>query len=267
MKKRIILVILIFVLLLSACGSKNTADNNDKASVDDPSSEVSTNNGGGSSSDDLSSAFNVLMGTTDEPSAFDSFHIELVLDTPQANDDNTALVNETVTISADVAGKNVHIYQVDPGMTEAKEGYILGDADKEYKLVDGAWEETMGNIALSWALWPLQVVMPYGYASALYSNKIGSEEINGRQANVYELDTSKADAAVVASMETWGVGGMSAKGQVWIDKETGAMIKLVLDYTSEIKSLDGNINLGEGNGHIELEISKVGEVTVTSPVQ
>lgn len=267
MKKRILLVTLIFALLLSACGSKNAVNNNDESSADDSSGEVSTDSGGNSASDDLSSAFNVLMGTTDEASAFDSYHIELVLDTPQANDDNTALVNETVTISADVAGKNVHIYQVDPGMTEAKEGYIIGEADKEYKLVDGAWEETMGNIALSWAMWPLQVVMPYGYASALYANKTGSEEINGRQATVYELDTSKADAAVVAGMEAWGVGDMSAKGQVWIDKETGAMLKLVLDYTSEITSLDGSVNLGEGSGHITLEISKVGEVTVTSPVQ
>lgn len=267
MKKRILLITLIFALLLSACGSKNAVDNNDESAVDGSSSEVTTNNSGGSTSDDLSNAFNILMGTTDEPSVFPSYHMELVLDTPQANDDNTALVNETVSISADVAGKNVHIFQVDPGMTEAKEGYIIGDTDKEYKFVDGAWEETMGNIALSWALWPLQVVMPYGYASALYSNKTGSEEINGRQATVYELDTSKADPAIIAGMESWGVGNMSAKGQVWIDKETGAMLKLVLDYTSEISSLDGRINLGEGSGHITLEISKVGEVSVTSPVQ
>ena len=266
MKKRILLITLVFALLLSACGSKNFLADNEESSTDDSSGEVATN-GGGSSADDLGSAFNVLMGTTDEPSVFPSYHIELVLDTPQANDDNTALVNETVTISADVAGKNVHIFQVDPGMTEAKEGYIIGDSDKEYKLVDGVWEETMGTIALGWAMWPLQVVMPYGYACALYSNKTGSEEINGRQATVYELDTSKADAAVVASMEAWGVGDMTAKGQVWIDKETGAMIKLVLDYTSEISSLDGSIDLGEGSGHISLEISKVGEVSVTSPVQ
>lgn len=267
MSKRIIFIVLILALLVTACGGKtsNPADNPADTSTNGTTvkPQDSSSKGG---SDDLSSALNLVLGTTDEPGVFDSYHIELVLDTPQANDDETAVVNEVVSISADVAGKNVHIFQVDPGMTEAKEGYIIGDNDKEYKLVDDAWQETMGQIGLGWAMWPLQVILPYAYSSSVYSNKTGNEEVNGRSAKVYELDTSKADPAVVSGMEAFGVGEMSGLGKVWIDNETGAMLKLDLEYTSEISSLDGSINLGTGNGHITLEISKIGEVTVTSPL-
>ena len=262
--KKTILMFSILAILLSACGGKSAVQDENPVGGTSPASGNSSKNS--SSSQSLSSALNLVLGTSDEPGVFASYHIELVLDTPQANDDNTGIVNQTVKISADVAGKNVHIFQVDPGATEAKEGYIIGDNDTEYKWVDGAWQPTMGQIALGWALWPMQVVTPYAYASALYTNKTGTEEIDGRSADVYELDTSKADPATVAGMETFGVKGLSGKGKVWIDRETGAMLKLDLDYTNELTSLDGSVDLGAGSGHVSLELSKIGQVTVTSPV-
>jgi hypothetical protein len=267
MSRKIILISVVLALLLTACGGKTTnttalpADNNSAEATAAPQ-EVNTNSS--SSSDDLSSALNLLLGTTDQPGVFDSYHMEMVLDTPKANDDDTAVVNEVVSISADVAGKNIHIFQIDPGMTEAKEGYIIGDNNTEFKLVDGAWEQTMGQIALGWAMWPLQVVVPFATISSLYAHKTGSEEVNGRPANVYELNTSKADPATLAGMQAVGVN-ITGKGQVWIDKKTGAMLKLDLEYTNDILTGDASKVIGSGNGHITIEISKVGEVTVTSP--
>lgn len=271
MKKKIVLASLILVLLLSACSSRTgAADPAEVTSGDDGASEINSdvkeeNNTNPASSDDLSDALNLLLGTTDSPSVFDSYHMEMTLDTPKANEDDTAVVNEAITISADVAEKNVHIFQVDPGETEAKEGYIIGDQDKEYKLIDGNWEETMGTIALAWAMWPLQVVMPYAYTTALYANKTGSEDLNGRSADVYELDTTKADPSVIAGMAAWGISNMTSTGQVWTDKETGAMLKLNLTYTYDITSADTTTTIGPGTGHITIEISQVNQVIVTSP--
>lgn len=272
MKKKLVLVTLILALLLSSCSSKAASpSDNGETNSNDPSSEATAapqeenNDNNTASSDDLSDALNLLLGTTDAASVFDSYHIEMVLDTPQANDDDTAVVNEVISISADVAGKNVHIFQIDPGMTEAKEGYIIGDNETEFKLVDGNWEETMGQIALGWAMWPLQVVMPYAYTTALYTSKLGNDEINGRDAIRYELDTTKADPTLVAGMEAWGLGNMTGIGQVWIDKQTGAMLKLDLEYTYDIQNSDYSKVIAPGTGHITIEISKVGEVTITSP--
>lgn len=245
MLKKIVLMTLVLTLLLTGCGGKSSVSNN-------------------AGSADLSGALNLLLGTTDEPSVFDSYHLEMVLDTPKASDDETAVVNEVVSISADIVGENVHIFQVDPGMTEAKEGYIIGDTDKEYKLIDGVWEETMGQIGLAWAMWPLQVVMPYATISSLYAQKTGEEEIDGRSTTVYDLDTSKADASTLAGMQAVGVN-ITGKGQVWIDDETGAMVKLDLEYTNDITNMDGSVALGSGTGHITLEVTQVGQVTVTSP--
>jgi hypothetical protein len=268
--KKFVMVLLVAGLLLTACGSKSSnatpgTDASSTAASTEAATQSQDNSGAASSNDDLSGSLNVLLGTTDKPSVFDSYHLEMVLDTPKANDDDSAVINEKISISADVAGKNVHIFQIDPGMTNPKEGYIIGDTDKEYKKVDGAWQETMGQIALAWAMWPMQVVMPYSYSTSVYANKTGSEAVDGRDATVYELDTTKADAAVIASMAAFGLGNFNSKGQVWIDKKTGALLKLKLDYTEDVMNSDASKAIGTGNGSITMEISKVGAVTVTSP--
>ncbi|MCX6055426.1 MAG: hypothetical protein NTZ74_11050 [Chloroflexi bacterium] len=263
MAKKIVVLLLVFVFLLSACAGKTHTPSPTEVTGNTTSS--SSNNSGGNSSSDISQALNLVLGSSDTPGVFPSYHIELVLDTPQANTDDSAVVMETVKISADVAGSNVHLFQIDPGETVVKEGFIISDTGKEYKMVDGVPQETLGQIGLSWAMWPLKVVLPYAFAAALYTDRTGTAEVNGRTAVVYTLDTTKADPATVAGMQAVGMGNMVVAGTVWIDQNTEAMIKLILDYSTDVKSLDGSTNLGTGKGHIELEISKVGEVSVTAP--
>ncbi|MBA3073622.1 MAG: hypothetical protein FP831_08500 [Anaerolineae bacterium] len=275
MLHKFIAILIVISLLLTSCNSKNSSpQNNDTSDSTVSTSENTTesalipetNEDTFTNSGNLGNALNLTTGGIDVPSVFPSYHIELTMDTPQPNEEYTGIVNQTIKISADVAGNNVHIFQIDPETIDPKEGYIIGDTEKEYKLVDGVWEEMMGQIALGWAMWPLTVVMPYAYACALYSNELGTEEVDGRKATVYELDTAKTDPATLASMEVLGPINMSGKGKVWIDKETGGMLKLELDYTTELSSLDGSTNLGIGSGYISLEISQVGDVTVTSPL-
>lgn len=270
--KRFLMILLIATLLLSACGTKSdvasTGSDNSSASVSaytEVASETQDNTNEAASKDDLSGALNILLGTTDTPSVFESYHLEMVLDSPKANDDYTAVVNEKISISADVAGKNIHILQTDPGDTTPKEGYIIGDTDKEYKLVDGTWQEMMGQIALGWAMWPMQVVMPYAYSTSVYADKLANEEVDGRTAKTYKLDTTKADPALLASMKAFGLGEFTGYGKVWIDKETGALLKLQLDYTEDIFNGDASAVVAPGTGSITMEVSKVGQVTVTSP--
>jgi hypothetical protein len=271
MNKKFVIILIILGLLLTACGAKTSpatlttqaaaTDNSTTAATAAPQNDNSANN---ASAKDLGSSLNLVLGGTDAPSVFDSYHIELTLDTPKANDDESAVVNEKLSISADVAGKNIHIFQTDPGATTQKEGYIIGDNDTEYKLVDGTWTQTMGQIALGWAMWPLQVVVPFATITSLSAHKTGSADVNGRTADVYELDSSKADPATLAGMKAVGVD-ITGKGQVWIDQKTGGMLKLDLTYTNNIMKTDGKTSIGSGDGHITIEISKVGAVTVTSP--
>lgn len=113
---------------------------------------------------------------------FSSYHIDINLDVPQLSDDSSSVVNKATVISADVQGAKVHIIQTDPGATASKESYIIGD--KEYKIIDGSPEEMRGQIALGWAMWPLQVIMPYAYA-AYFGKQSGTEALDGHNALVY----------------------------------------------------------------------------------
>ena len=246
MGKKLLMSCILLVLVLSACSGNAPA----KSSTS-------------SSSNDLGSALNLVLGSDSEPSVFSSYHIDVNLDTPQANDDNTAVVNQNTLISADVAGKDVHILQTDPGATTQKEGFIIGD--KEYKMVDGAPQEMMGQIALSWAMWPLQVVVNYAYP-VYWAKKTGTDTVDGRSADVYTFDSADASAAASnAAMTAMGAGDLTAgKGTVWIDHETGGMLKLDMTYSKNIKDNDQK-EIGSGSGSIKIEVGKVGQVTVTSP--
>jgi hypothetical protein len=238
MVKKFVIILVVFGLLLTGCAGKSGGSN------------VAANT-------DLPEALNLVLGTTDKPSVFPSYHIELTLDTPQLNDDSTVVINQVTQISADVEGKNVHIIQVDPGATASKEGYIIGDT--EYKMVDGQKEDTMGFIAMGWAMWPLQVIVPYAYAS-YWAKKSGTDMIDGRNALIYTFDSADASAASQAVMS----GMTNAKGTVWIDQETGAMLKLDMTYTESLSNNDGK-EVGSGTGNVALEISKVGQTTVVEP--
>jgi hypothetical protein len=195
---------------------------------------------------------------------FDSYHIDVTLDTPKLSEDGTSIVNETTQMAADVQGKNIHILQTDPGQTAQKEGFIIGD--KEYKMVDGAPQEMLGQIALSWAMWPLTVVMAYSYP-VYFAKKTGTDSIDGRAADVYTFDSADASAVSNDMMNSMGMGNSTqGKGTVWIDQKTGAMLKLDMTYTNQITDNNQKV-IGSGDGSIKIEVSKVDQVTVTSPVK
>jgi hypothetical protein len=188
--------------------------------------------------------------------------MELTLDTPVLGDDGVTVTNETTQISADVAGSSIHIVQLDPGATATKEGYIIGET--EYKMVDGARQETNGMIALGWAMWPLKVVIPYAW-SVNWAEKTGTDTIDGRSADVYTFDSANAPADVQAYMNAADTTGTTtASGTVWIDQETGAMLKLDMTYGENLSDNDGKV-VGTGTGTIKLELSKVNQTTVVEP--
>jgi hypothetical protein len=113
-------------------------------------------------------------------------------------------------------------------------------------------------------MWPLHVVMPYAYAS-YWAKASGSDTLDGRKADVYDFDSSKADAASNSAMSAMGMEAMTqGKGTVWIDHETGGMLKLNMTYTENVTDSNQKV-VGPGTGTITLEVSKVNQVKVTSP--
>ena len=261
MGKKTLMVLVVLGLLLSSCAGKNNTSTTPSSSTT-TSTYTSTSTSSSSSSQDLSCALNLVLGSTSTPSVFSSYHIDINLDVPQLSDDSSSVVNKATVISADVQGANVHIIQTDPGATASKEGYIIGD--KEYKIIDGKPEEMRGQIALGWAMWPLQVIMPYAYA-AYFGKQTGTETLDGRNALVYKFDSANTDSASSSVMDSFGLSGMTTgKGTVWIDQETGGMIKLAMTYSEELKDSDQK-TIGPGTGNLSLEVTKVNQVEVVYP--
>ena len=135
-------------------------------------------------------------------------------------------------------------------------------------MVNGSPQATIGQVALGWSIWPLEVVAPYAFGASLHAEKTGGESVNGRAATVYAFDSSKGDPAAIAAMSTSGLIGLTeSKGTVWIDNETGGMLKLTMDYVTGVTNSDATKTIGQGTGHIQLEISNIGQTSVTSPVK
>ncbi len=164
-------------------------------------------------------------------------------------------------------GPNIHLSQTSTptgGSPAVTEGYLIDDTN--YLAAGGQVQEDIFGIQMIWLTWPLEVLMPLSAAS-LGSEALGSEEVNGRLADKYLIDTAKADPTSLEMLR--GMLPMNplvdeAHGTIWVDQETGGLLKLSIDYSGTFKDLSGNI-VGSAPGHIEIEISQVGNVTVNLP--
>jgi hypothetical protein len=211
----------------------------------------------------------------DDKPAFKSFHIEASGTDPSWDQQGKKVANQGFTLKADKSGSDLYlVYTTDKSGDKAAtktEGYSinggLGGADgtgKEYVLEAGKLNESLGAISMTWVFFPLKVVLPLAFA-ALGPTAQGSEAVDGRQADKFGVDTANAPTGVLGAMGSF-LSVTSAKGTVWIDKETGGLLKCSLDYTQDFVDPPGSQTVvGKGNGHIELIVTKVNNTTVTLP--
>jgi hypothetical protein len=81
---------------------------------------------------------------------------------------------------------------------------------------------------------------------------------------MYALDTADADRMALAALQQL-MHIKAARGTIWIDHGTGALLKLVLDYDQELFAKAGGPVTAVAPGHIEIAVTQVGRVTVTPP--
>jgi hypothetical protein len=211
----------------------------------------------------------------DDSPAFKSFHIEASGSDPSWDPQGKKAVGEGFTLKADKSGEDLYlIYTTEKTADKAAsttEGYAINGglggkdgAGKEYVLEAGKLTESIGAVSMTWVFFPLKVVMPLAIA-AMGSTAQGVESIDGRQADKFALDTANAPAGTMGALGTL-FSMSSAKGTIWIDKTTGALLKCSLDYVQDLVDPPGTQTVvGKGNGHIELLVTKVNNVSVTLP--
>ncbi len=206
----------------------------------------------------VSLCLNILFGMVPKQPGPSSYHMEAVDLSPVWSGGKIAQRRETM--SADVDGKDVHYtHRETPpdGSAKASEAYLIGS--QEYAVLNGQVQPPAAD-SMTWKLWALNLttVLSVGSTGAAAA---GTETLDGRPAGVYELSgtgTSLSEAAGI------GLPVSSVAGKVWVDQQTGALLKAVLDYQAGVRDTAGN-DKGPGTGHLEITVTQVGQVTVTLP--
>lgn len=284
-RTRIIAIMLLAALvlpLLAACGSPAKPAAQPTATSAAPASGGNSNepgepepkpttapaqpSSGGDPQTRVTESLNLLNGTGDEGSVFPSYHIEVKTSGPSLSMQTKEVYISTLELQADVEGENVHLTYTDQD-GEPVEGYIIGDDN--YTVDDGELKEGGFGVAMTWAMWPLEPVIMLSLA-ALGASPAGSEAIDGRSAEVYDVDMAKGDPTVREMIQSMiGKGVKASHGKVWVDQETGGLLKTILDFEQDIYDLSSDDKdappVGGGSGHIEILVTQVGQVSVSLP--
>ena len=81
------------------------------------------------------------------------------------------------------------------------------------------------------------------------------------------MDSANAPTGAMGALGAF-LSVTSAKGTVWVDKETGALLKCSLDWEQTFTDAPGSKTVvANGKGHIELVVTKVNNTSVKLPAQ
>ncbi len=219
------------------------------------------------SSVNLSAAFSDIADTSRTPK-LDSYHLVVHQVEPQWDKTAGKMVPTDYTLTADIHGRDIHFTTKllkNGKLDKTFEDYLIGD--QEYKVVGGALQAPGPAIGLEWISWPNHMLPIIGPASMGTADQ-GSDAIEGRPVNVLDIDTARADPAAVQAFANMGIFtsiATSAKGTAWEDQDTGALLKLVLDYSMKAINLSDKSVLGTGTGRLEITVSQIGKTTVQLP--
>jgi hypothetical protein len=208
----------------------------------------------------VASCLGILLGMDSSHAAPASYHLEAYHRAPSWE---SGLVYYEDLMSTDVEGENIHFTDrvTSPGGgTATTEAYLIGD--DTYEVLNSVVQPPGTSISsLNWLLWPLDTLVVMGTA-ANGAEAAGTEVLDGRIADVFIIDSDQAAGAIAGT----ALSVTAARGTVWVDQETGALLKAELDYTAEVKDNDGNVK-GSGTGRLEIDVTQVNQVTVTLPGQ
>lgn len=203
----------------------------------------------------VAGSLNLLLGTSDTPSVFESYHIDYTNVSPIWS--NAAVIQSHYSLSANVQGKNIHFTETSDGVKT--EVILIGDT--EYEVIDGQAAPGSGLAGLGWITWPLDPTTVLGIGS-FKTEAAGTYTLDGRPVEVYTITGRVSDDPTGMFSSLASVTAVN--GQVWIDQAAGGLIKIVADYESDVKDNSGSL-AGHGSGHLEIYVAQIGNVTVTPP--
>lgn len=205
----------------------------------------------------------LLIGQDPEPSVFSSYHMESHQLSPRWDEQTGSVIVPENWLNVDVQGKNIHFINTDKsvdGTLSPSEVYLTGD--KEYIMQNGLPTEGLGLASLTWIMWPLDPLMLLGIGSSK-ADPGGTEILDGRSTEIYQLSGTTADD-LTGLYSGLGFLVTSMDGKVWVDSQTGALLKARINYDADIKDSNSTIQ-DSRSGLLELTVTQVNTVTVNLP--
>jgi hypothetical protein len=199
--------------------------------------------------------------------ALGSFHLEVNAKQPRLDADKKRVVAEEWKLVADLERDNVSVACTVKGPTSGPADTIQGWIIGEGRPGGVPYETAGGTLAVSprvqhqcWArsyAWtPALSVAASGHTIA------GQETIDGRLADKYQLQAHPQALDRIRPM----MNLTSARGTVWLDQRTGALLKAIIEYTENFTESRGSDKVvGRGDGRVEIMVTRVGKVKIQLP--
>jgi hypothetical protein len=197
-----------------------------------------------------------LLGNEKTPSPLPSFALTATEVIPSGSG------TDTTTMQAEVQGANVHYILTDGGVTTDA---ILFEG-KEYTVVGGKAQPGSAMLSATWSLWQLDPLVVLSAAGMASPQAEAGTTWEGRPVDVYSIDsTALGGEGTDSSFGMLPVVITSIQGTVWIDHDTGALLKADLQFEAGVRKPGESTPSAHGKGEFHLAVSQIGKTTVSLP--
>lgn len=199
--------------------------------------------------------------------ALGSFHLQMKARQPRLDRATKRVVLDDWRLGADVERDNVSvtcdIREPGTGTAQKLAGWILGEGRPggiPYESIGGKLDVSPRLQHQCWSR--AYAWTPALSAAASGHTPAGQETIDGRPADRYKVEATPTALERLRPM----MNLTSARGTVWLDRQTGALLKTTLAYKEMFTEGRGSGTvLGAADGRVEMTVTRVGKVTVKPP--
>jgi hypothetical protein len=199
--------------------------------------------------------------------ALGSFHLEMKAKQPRLDADKKRVDVEEWTLTADLERDNVfvacNVKGPSSGPVQTIQGWMIGEGRPGGVPYEAAGGPPAVSPRVQHQCWMRSYAWTPALSAAASGHTVaGQEMIDGRSADKYQLEArAKALEHLRPMMNLTG-----ARGTVWLDRQTGALLKAIIDYKEVFTESRGSDKvIGSGDGHVEMMVTRVGKVTVKLP--
>ena len=204
----------------------------------------------------ISLASSKALGSANTPSVYPSYALSMNETVPTASGSNST------SLEAEVQNADMHYVLT----TNGKKSEVLRFGGQVYAITDGKAQPGSALTDLGWTTWQMDLAIIYGTAAMANPQPQASDTLESRMADKYAIDSS----SLQGGLTDFGMGLLpytitAIQGTIWIDHETGGLLKADLTFDADVKKPGETKPTGHGEGELHILFHQIGEVTVSPP--